>query len=88
MNCKIGSYSTTEGKFNLSGIKGTSEKYKIEIPSYCQYTQGNSMYITCFEKVGKLNEAELIKWKESLNRKKTAAKSCKYLYTLKYTFCA
>ncbi len=69
MNCKIGSYSTTEGKFNLSGIKGTSEKYNIDIPSYCQYTRGNSMYITCFEKVGKLNEAELIKWKESFNKK-------------------
>ena len=74
MYCKTGCYSTTLGKFNLSGINTTSEEYKIDIPSHCRYTQGNSMFIVCFEKVGKLNETELKKWKESFNKKTMVGK--------------
>ena len=71
MHCKIGSYSTILEKFNLSAIKTTSEQYDIKIPSHCRYARGSSMYVVCFEKVGKLTEEELLGWKKSLNRKKT-----------------
>ena len=74
MNCKIGAYSTTPAKLNLTGIKTSSIKYEINIPSYCKYAKGNIMYINTFELVDKLNEKELIIFKNRLNAHKTTGK--------------
>jgi hypothetical protein len=53
---KIGLYSTINTVQKLDCIKTNITDYKIDIPSYCKYARGNTMYIPIIEKVSECEE--------------------------------
>jgi hypothetical protein len=53
---KIGLYSTINSVQKLDCIKTNVTEFKIDIPSYCKYARGDTMYIPVIEKISECEE--------------------------------
>lgn len=68
LDCKLGLYSTTYSSCkNIPFLTSESEKFYVDIPSYCKYATGNKMYINLITKVREPTTEELFNLKESIN---------------------
>ncbi len=68
-DCKLGLYSETYSSCkNLPFLNSQSERFHIDIPSYCKYAKGNKMYINVITKIREPTTEELFNLKKSFNR--------------------